>query len=74
VRRILEGTLLLDPQYAPSHPTPQHWTAGCWGTSAFLRSLLRAVNIPVLPMTSGCGHKVPYFMAYGPSLANGHYL
>jgi hypothetical protein len=74
VRRILEGTLLVDPQYAPSYPTPQHWTEGCAGTSAFLRSLLRAVNIPVLPMTSGCGHKVPYFMAYGPSLANGRYL
>jgi hypothetical protein len=70
VRRILEGTLLLDPQYAPSHPTPQHWTAGCWGTSAFLRSLLRAVNIPVLPIVSGCGHYVPYFMAHGRYLSH----
>jgi hypothetical protein len=71
VRRILEGTLLLDPKYAASFPTPQHWTAGCGGTSAFLRSLLRAVNIPVLPMTSGCEHKVPYFMAHGRYLSHG---
>lgn len=71
MRRIIEGTLLLDPQYAGSFPTPQHWTAGCWGTSGFLRSLLRSVNIPVIPRVSGCGHTVPYFITVERYLSHG---
>jgi hypothetical protein len=71
VRRIIEGTLLLDPQYAAAFPTPQHWTRGCRGTSSFLRSLLRAVNIPVIPMVSGCGHLVPYFVTVQRYLSHG---
>ena len=71
VRRILEGTVFVDPQNPPSNPTPQHWTPGCWGTSAFLRSLLRAVNIPVIPRISGCGHMVPYFVVQKRYLSHG---
>ncbi|HEY2943072.1 MAG TPA: hypothetical protein VGN09_11635, partial [Vicinamibacteria bacterium] len=38
--RVLGGTL---------HPVEgfAHWTAGCWGTTAFLRAVLRTANIPV---------------------------
>ncbi len=71
VRRIIEGTLLLDPQYAAGFPTPMHWTPGCWGTSSFLRSLLRAVNIPVIPRVSGCGHMVPHFVSVDRYLSHG---
>jgi hypothetical protein len=24
----------------------QHWTFGCWGTAGFLRTVLRAANVP----------------------------
>ena len=48
-RRIIEGTPLLNPQNPGQVPAPQHWTAGCWGTSAFL-PVLRSVNIPVADM------------------------
>jgi hypothetical protein len=71
VRRIIEGTLLLDPKYASSFPAPRHWTPGCWGTSGFLRSVLRAVNIPVVPRLSGCLHFVPYFAAQKRYLSHG---
>jgi hypothetical protein len=71
VRRIIEGTVLLDPKYAQSFPTPKHWTAGCWGTTAFLRSLLRAVNIPVVAEISGCEHVVPFFAGEKRYLSHG---
>ena len=71
MRRIIEGTKLLDPQWVNTFPDPEHWTAGCGGTSAFLRSLLRAVNIPVHPRVSGGGHMVPHFMAQNLYLSHG---
>ena len=70
VRRIIEGTPLLDPQYSGGAPTPKHWTPGCWGTSGFLRSLLRAVNIPVI-LRWRCGHTLPYFIGAGRYLSHG---
>jgi hypothetical protein len=42
VERIISGTV--NQQY-PELGTC-HWTPGCWGTTAFLRTLLRTVNIP----------------------------
>jgi hypothetical protein len=71
VRRVIDGTLLLDPQYAPTYPTPKHWTAGCWGTTAFLRSVLRAANIPVMAAISGGGHVVPFFAGAHRYLSHG---
>ena len=35
-------------------------TAGCWGTTGFMRTVLRAVNIPVVLETAG-GHALPSF-------------
>lgn len=39
---------------------PQHWTAGCHGTIGFLKSVLKAVNIPAQPIYT-CGHAQMYF-------------
>jgi hypothetical protein len=39
-----------------------HWTAGCHGTFAFVRHLLRAVNIPVQCQRI-CGHATLWFMS-----------
>ena len=37
-------------------------TAGCWGTSGFMRTVLRAVNIPMELVTApGAGHALPSF-------------
>ena len=63
-RRILEGTT------RAGESQPKHWTAGCWGTSAFLRSLLRSVNLPVI-LRWRCGHTMPYFAGAGRSLSHG---
>ncbi len=43
VERVISGTT------NPAIPEPRrcHFTAGCWGTSGFLRSLLQTINIPV---------------------------
>ncbi|MBI5611508.1 MAG: hypothetical protein HY942_00350 [Gammaproteobacteria bacterium] len=70
VRRIIEGTPLLNPQNPGVIPAPKHWTPGCWGTSGFLRSLLRAVNIPVT-LKFRCGHTLPYFIGAGRYLSHG---
>lgn len=69
VRRIIEGTVLHDPAIT-GYPTPRHWTAGCWGTTAFLRSVLRAVNIPVLRVHR-CKHTMPHFVGAARYLSHG---
>lgn len=43
VSRMISGTI--DPDNYPTEKL--HWTAGCWGTSGFLKDVLRTVNIPV---------------------------
>jgi len=54
VERILSGT---------EHPDLgfQHFTAGCWGTTGFLRNILRTINIPVL-LEEQCNHALPHFV------------
>ncbi len=47
-----------------------HWTAGCHGTTGFLRNVLRAVNIPV-QIARVCGHSQAYFMTEGRYLDHG---
>jgi hypothetical protein len=39
----------------------RHWTAGCWGTTGFLRAVSRTVNIPVTLEPRG-GHALPHFL------------
>jgi hypothetical protein len=65
-RRTLEGTVVTGlPEYGR-----QHWTAGCAGTSQFLKNLLRVVNIPVelVPLS---GHKTVRFTSEGRWLSHG---
>ncbi len=78
--RIIEGT---DPP--GFHPQSQewgypagtgyqagftHWTGGCHGTTAFLRQVLRAVNIPVERTYAG-GHALPWFLGDDVYLSHG---
>ena len=43
ITRVIDGTT----STYPGATTFEHWTAGCHGTTGFLRNVLRAVNIPV---------------------------
>ncbi len=47
-----------------------HWSAGCHGTSGFLKSTLRALNIPV-ELTQVCGHSIPVFRTEKVFLSHG---
>ena len=53
VERILSGTTHPDLGF-------QHFTAGCFGTTGFLRNVLRTINVPVL-LEEKCGHAMPHF-------------
>ncbi|MBD3352863.1 MAG: hypothetical protein GF364_15370, partial [Candidatus Lokiarchaeota archaeon] len=48
-----------------------HWTAGCHGTNAFLKYVLKTVNIPVYRKTSCDGHSLPFFPTIGKFLTHG---
>ncbi len=56
VERVLNGTIHQD------RPTEgiQHFTAGCWGTTGFLKIVMRTVNIPV-QFLSVFAHAMPGF-------------
>lgn len=71
VARIIEGTVASDPTF-PGAPA-RSWTAGCTGTTRFLRAVLRVLNIPVReiirPETGG--HAIPFFAGEGLYLSHG---
>lgn len=50
--------------------TVEHWTAGCHGTVGFVKSLLKALNIPVETIYT-CGHGQLYFPTLGLYLDHG---
>jgi hypothetical protein len=66
VNRIIQGTVIT------SRPGSgvQHLTAGCWGTTGFLRAVLRTVNIPVRLVTH-CTHALPNFIEESLYLSHG---
>lgn len=64
--RVIDGTV----QTSQPGFGMRHRTAGCWGTTGFLRVLLRAVNVPVKLVTNG-GHAQPWFMAESRYLSHG---
>jgi hypothetical protein len=70
VSRVIAGTPDLDPQYPGLASPPHHWTAGCWGTSAFLLWVLRVVNIPVEQKSAG-SHAAPWFVSEDLYLSHG---
>ena len=64
--RVLSGTIQTSqPQFGVMHRT-----AGCWGTTGFLRAVMRAANIPAKLVTNA-GHAQPWFMADGRYLSHG---
>ena len=66
VSRTIEGTIRSD---APTGGT-RHRTGGCWGTTGFVRAVLRTVNVPVQLVTRA-GHAQPHFMSEGLFLSHG---
>jgi hypothetical protein len=54
VERIFSGTTHPDLGF-------QHFTTGCFGTTGFLRNVLRTINVPVL-LEEKCGHAMPHFV------------
>ena len=57
VERIIAGT----PRTSEGSGTIRHRTGGCWGTTGFLRAVLRTINIPAKLEQRG-GHALPHFM------------
>ena len=75
VSRVISGTTAVFIPYKEGDTSPPrvsfgHHTAGCWGTTAFLRSVLQIVNIPVKQVRAA-GHILPYFMSEGKYLSHG---
>lgn len=70
-------TAILNGTSDSNHPEfgVQHWTAGCWGTTGFLRALLRAANVPCWSAITHDGqlpgHSLPYFTAENAYLSHG---
>lgn len=77
VKKIIDGTVA---QNTPPWNVYSHWTAGCHGTSSFLKHVLRAVNIPV-EMVLVCQniHNIPVFptedvfMSHGDDPYSGYF-
>jgi Dictyostelium (slime mold) repeat len=65
VSRIISGTV-----YQQTPNGIQHYTAGCGGTTSFLRDVLRAVNIPVIG-ENRASHACPHFTSEGLYLSHG---
>ena len=65
--RVVSGTT---STYPGAFPTFARWTAGCHGTTGFLRNVLRAVNIPV-QILRVCGHGQARFLTEGTYLDHG---
>lgn len=66
VSRVIEGTPFTGhPEYGVSNRT-----AGCRGTTGFLRAVLRVVNIPVAA-AHACGHAMPHFVSEDMYLTHG---
>jgi len=69
VAEIINGTTYAGPSYMGIGFG--HFTSGCGGTQAFMESVLRAVNIPLLPTWQSCGHSTPYFPTAGVAMTHG---
>jgi len=70
--RVAEGTPRLadEAHGGTADDRIMHRTAGCHGTTGFMRSVLRAVNIPVSQAFAG-GHSLPRFPADGLFMSHG---
>ena len=61
---VITGTTLV------GESSPRHWTAGCHGTTGFIKQILRAINIPV-EVRYNCGHAQLYFPSIDRYLIHG---
>ena len=68
VMRIIQGTPSTSAWGAD--PNIRHRTAGCWGSTGFMRSILRVLNVPVAH-EEHVGHAMPYFANLGLYLDHG---
>ena len=66
ITRVVDGTT----STFTGATTFEHWTAGCHGTTGFLRNVLRAVNVPV-QILRVCGHGQVRFLTEGTYLDHG---
>ena len=64
ITRVVSGTA---SSYPGATPAFAHWTAGCHGTTGFLRNVLRAANIP-MQIIRVCGHSQAHFLTEGTYL------
>lgn len=71
VSRMIRGT----PFTSRPEVGVEHRTAGCWGTSGFLRCVLRTINIPATlaerPSTASHRHALPHFPSVDRFLSHG---
>ena len=77
--RLITGTTYTGTGFGTKIDLRRHFTAGCWGTTGFLISLLRTVNIPVQELNATQvnehggfeSHSAPYFMSEQLCLSHG---
>ncbi|MCX6604225.1 MAG: hypothetical protein NTV52_11585 [Acidobacteria bacterium] len=70
VSRILAGTFSQDPAIPTEYQNLQHWTQGCYGTTALMIWVFKTINIPVKQASVGY-HLAPYFISEGMYLTHG---
>jgi hypothetical protein len=66
---IIEGTTYTGPLWLPN--PFGHFTAGCGGTTVFMKVVLQVVNIPVKKHTVSCQHRTPVFPTAGVAMTHG---
>src|SRR5262249_50893808 len=72
VSRIIEGTVVTDPALPDDWQiNPRHWTTGCGGTTDFMTTIFKAVNIPVYRAHVGGSHLAPWFVSENLYLSHG---
>ena len=67
---VANGTTYTGPNPTPGY-TFEHFTYGCWGTTDFMSSMLKMVNIPVQRVALVCGHAVPTFPTAAVGMTHG---
>jgi hypothetical protein len=76
VTRMIEGTPISnDIPVSEADSALARRTAGCWGTTGFLRAVLRTVNLPItlvtIPSCDDGVHATPHFLTEGRYLSHG---
>lgn len=67
VARVISGTM---SEAYSIKDKKINWTGGCYGTTGFLGSVLRVINIPVKALLI-CGHSMPAFTSESLYLSHG---